>query len=249
MRIVLFVIGFIAIYGKPNIAAPDLAMTRSCSNRMSSELPENFAKIVAHGSHSMTKQDIQYYFPTEKEDIALPTVNPDMLSRTPILSQPAEFQHSFTSPALRVVDQVLSHMRSPEYYLRNYNDLEKMVHAAHMQDVWAEASRAYSKLQESKSDDDGLCACIRDVENNGIMKAVTEAALELAGGESIGAYWRSLKAEVEILEDDRSKTKEILPEITNTDAWNNWKEELMSMQPRMEEYGKQLALYMHCMLQ
>ena len=48
---------------------------------------------------------------------------------------------------MRAVDQVLSHMESPEYDIRNYSDLEKIVHAAHMQDVWTEASKAYAKLQ------------------------------------------------------------------------------------------------------
>ena len=54
----------------------------------------------------------------------------------------------YFSPALRVVDRVLSHMNSPHYDMRLYTDLEKLVHAAHMQDVWQEAAMAYKKLTE-----------------------------------------------------------------------------------------------------
>ena len=32
--------------------------------------------------------------------------------------------------------------------MRLYTDLEKLVHAAHMQDVWQEAALAYKKLTE-----------------------------------------------------------------------------------------------------
>ena len=126
---------------------PSLASTRKCSDRMKSDLPESFAGVVAHGSHSLRKQDVDFYFPTKKAEINLPVVNPDLLSNSPILSHPVEFEHSFKSPTLRALDQVLSHMNSPDYDIRNYSDLERIAHLGHMQDMWLEASRAYSELQ------------------------------------------------------------------------------------------------------
>ena len=117
---------------------------------MKNELPLDFAGIVAHGSHSLTKQDIQFYFPNNKENINLPVVNPDLLSEAETLSKPVEFKQTFKSPALRAIDQVLSHMDTPNYGLKHFNSLGKIIHAAHMQDWWAEASRAYSNLQVSK---------------------------------------------------------------------------------------------------
>ena len=81
----------------------------------------------------------------------MPIVNPDLLSFEPILFHPPDFQHSFSSPALRVVDQVLSHMNSPHFDMRLYTDLEKIVHAAHMQDIWVQAGKAYQQLQVPKS--------------------------------------------------------------------------------------------------
>ena len=48
---------------------------------------------------------------------------------------------------------------------------------------------------------------------------------------------------------DLEGTAEIQPELTNTEAWNVWKEMMIAVQPDMKEHGKQLALYMHCMIQ
>ena len=134
------------------MAAPNSEIANECSNRMKNELPLDFAGIVAHGSHSLTKQDIQFYFPNNKENINFPVVNPDLNSKAETLSKPVEFKQTFKSPALRAIDQVLSHLDTPNYGLLNkdFSSLGKIIHAAHMQDWWAEASRAYSNLQVSK---------------------------------------------------------------------------------------------------
>jgi len=244
---------FIALCGKSIWAAPNPA----CSNRMKSELPENFIGVVAHGSHSLTKQDVQFYFPNEKEDFNLPVVNPDLSSETEILAKPVEFKHSFKSPALRVVDQVLSHMDSPNYGLMDFSNLGKIVHAAHMQDWWSEASRAYSELQDSETNvDDSLCACIRDVDNNGIAEAIRTIA------HRIGNEHSKLTETERRMDGDcygfrygfryrfsyKPSCRE-LPELTNTEAWKEWKTMLHADDSEMREYSKQLALYMHCMLQ
>jgi hypothetical protein len=40
-----------------------------------------------------------------------------------------------------------------------------------------------------------------------------------------------------------------LPELENTEAWKEWRAMLQADDSEMREYGKQLALYMHCILQ
>ena len=129
--------------------AATLATTNECATRMRKELPEGFAALIAHGTHSLSRQDIQYYFPSEKKEFNLPTVNPDLLSKTSILSQPIDFQHSWQSPALRLIDQILTHMDSTSYDEKDATPLERILHASHMQDWWFEGSKAYSKLQVS----------------------------------------------------------------------------------------------------
>ena len=113
-------------------------------------IPSSFPGVIAHATHSLTIPDIHVYFPineTDDTEITLPVVNPDLKSTEPIIFHPPDFHHSFSSPALRAVDQTLSHMNSPDYGIWGYSDLDKLVHAAHMQDIWQSASKAYAKLQ------------------------------------------------------------------------------------------------------
>ena len=126
-----------------------LSRTNECSVKMNSALPADFAAMVAHATHSLSRQDIDFYFPTEREDFNLPVVNPDLLSETEVLSKPFEFKHAFKTPALRVVDQVLSHMNFPDYDIRGNSAIERIVHEAHMQDWWSAGSQAYLELQVS----------------------------------------------------------------------------------------------------
>ena len=40
-----------------------------------------------------------------------------------------------------------------------------------------------------------------------------------------------------------------IPALENPEAWKIWKNMLLTNQPKMQEFGSQLAVYMHCMLQ
>ena len=126
-----------------------LARNNECTVKMNSALPADFASVVAHATHSLSRQDVDFYFPTEREDINLPVVNPDLLSEIEVLSKPFEFEHAFKTPALRVVDQVLSHMNFPDYDIRGNSAIERIVHGAHMQDWWSEGSKFYMEMQVS----------------------------------------------------------------------------------------------------
>ena len=37
--------------------------------------------------------------------------------------------------------------------------------------------------------------------------------------------------------------------LENPEAWKIWKNMLLTNQPKMQEFGRQMAVYMHCMLQ
>merc|ERR1712236_91683 len=143
-------------------------------------LEASFPGVVAHGVHSLTLPDIHRYFPTTKERIRMPVVNPDLLSQEPILFSPPDFQHSFHSGALQAVDRVLTHLGDPHYDMRLYTDLEKLVHAAHMQEVWQQAGKVYTDIQEAGGiQKEGLCSCIQDVESNGIIRMLRLIALKV----------------------------------------------------------------------
>ena len=128
---------------------PPIARNNECTVKMNSALSADFAAVIAHATHSLSRQDIDFYFPTEREDIYLPVVNPDLLSNIKVLSKPFEFEHAFKTPALRLVEQVLSHMNFPDYDIKGYSAIERIVHAAHMQDWWSTGSKFYMELQVS----------------------------------------------------------------------------------------------------
>lgn len=148
-----FVIVLASLLPLMALGNPVVHPTPDCPTQMYSKslgnLPPSFPGVIAHGVHSLTLPDIHYYFPSNKSEIIMPTVNADLLSFEPIIYKPLDFEHSFETPALRVIDLVLSHMNSPHYDMRLYTDLEKVVHAAHMQDIWQDAGKEYMKLQVS----------------------------------------------------------------------------------------------------
>lgn len=263
-----------------------LARNNECTVKMNSALPADFASVVAHATHSLSRQDVDFYFPTEREDINLPVVNPDLLSETEVLSKPFEFEHDFKTPALRVVDQVLSHMNFPDYDIRGNSAIERIVHEAHMQDWWSEGSKFYMEMQKSQNlVDDDLCACIRDVENNGIMANLRNLAKKTRGSDlsnngdrkaQIGKYkvyspkiqkrgadesediqigdrrvgqYHVYSPKIQKRGADESLDEKDIPALENPEAWKIWKNMLLTNQPQMQEFGSQLAVYMHCMLQ
>ena len=51
-------------------------------------------------------------------------------------------------------------------------------------------------------------------------------------------------------EDDESlDDSEDIAALESPEAWRVWKNMLLTNQPKMQEFGSQLAVYMHCMLQ
>jgi len=135
-------------------------------------LDPSFPGVVAHGVHSLTLPDIRHYFPSSSQKtVRIPVVNPDLLSQAPILSYPPDFQSSFHSPMLQAVDRILSHLGEPHYDIRGYTDLERLVHAAHMHEMWYQASKVYSDIQEQGGiTEPGLCQCIQDGENDQVIR-------------------------------------------------------------------------------
>ena len=63
-------------------------------------------------------------------------------------------------------------MDRKDYYLANYNLLEKLVHTMHMAEVWTKVKVHYDKLKASGWYDKKVCNCVTDVENNGVLKVL-----------------------------------------------------------------------------
>lgn len=149
------------------------ASAESCAAAMKTlNLTDGFPGVVAHGLHDITVEDLRMF----KPDVpcpgnGVPTVNRDLTSDTVVLpSAPCLGDGSpFMTAAMRLVDRELAHMDDPQYDVGRYSGLERMVHAFHMREVWAMALPHY-RLIAAEPPDDATCACVRDVEANGVMK-------------------------------------------------------------------------------
>lgn len=101
-------------------------------------LTRGFPGVVAHGLHSITLEDLQYYFDASaKEDNHVPTINLDLVSEHAVLGYAPSvgLDRPFPSQFMRAVDQVLSHMDDPNYDVKKYSTLERLVHVMHMNEV------------------------------------------------------------------------------------------------------------------
>ena len=106
-------------------------------------LTARFPGAVAHGIHSITLEDIRYYFKANAtETNNVPTLNYDLSENaTPVLPHAKLYGYdtSFQTISMRHLDQVLRDMDKKDWYLTNYNTLERLAHTIHMNEVWARA--------------------------------------------------------------------------------------------------------------
>merc|ERR1719219_86976 len=154
--------------------------------------------------------------------------------------------------------------------MKYYSDLEKIVHAAHMQDIWTAGGLAYKKFQESEAfHDESICPCITDVENNGILEWLKEITLKLRFGEHSGGHkledkidnkpgdkyhfqqdhfhnWKDGKTlpRLQFGEHNLGDDEEPLPNIKSVEAWKEWKDDILDFNLNVDKFGKMLGMYM-----
>lgn len=224
---------------------------------------DRFPGLVAHGIHSLTVGDLQLFF---KADVTskniIPTINADLRDRQAILFNAPDIpvNSMFATPGMRILDRVLSHMDNPDYDIREYNALERIIHAMHMQEVWHGASIEYAKLAKTPPSKE-LCLCVTDVDNNGVMEVLRLMALEvrepnLMYGKSIKLnngtmLWDnihySFSSRINRKADEPlRKSSEAMTHVTNEKSWKAMKTEIMSGMLPTDDY--ELALYIYCAL-
>lgn len=141
-----------------------------------------FGEAVAHRTHSLTLEDLRYYFeedaPVENN---IPTVNFDLSANAERVLPHAPlngYDTSFKTIAMRHADKVLSKMDHKNWGIKNYNVLEMLVHAIHMAELWEGAQAHYKKLMELPPSAE-VCSCVRNVEENGVMAELQLLALKI----------------------------------------------------------------------
>ena len=96
---------------------------------------EDFYHAAAHGIHSLTLQELQYFFDeSATEDNDIPMVNFDLSSPQLILPSVPDIKlnNSFLTPSMNSVDHILSNWENTAFFMSEASVLEMLVHNLHM---------------------------------------------------------------------------------------------------------------------
>jgi len=129
---------------------------------------ENFKYNVGHVIHSLTVEDIRYFFDENfPVDNDIPTVNTN-LSGPPVIPNAPSFPSKYRFPLGSTLDRILLNNDDPNaFFDRGLTSLEELGHAAHMLEMLFKASEVYKTLDNI--DIESVCPCLVDEESNGIL--------------------------------------------------------------------------------
>ena len=159
------------------------APATTCPEIMSDAgLDEYFGTAVAHRLHSLTLEDLRYYFKEDApEENNIPTVSFDLSANAKRVLPHAPlngYDTSFKSIAMRHADEVLSKMNRKDWAIKNYSILEKMVHAMHMSELWEQARAIYREFELAPPSEE-MCSCVSDSKENGVLAELQLLALKI----------------------------------------------------------------------
>lgn len=143
---------------------------------------DNFASFVSHSIHSLTLEDIRFYFKSDApEENNIPTVNANMESDERVLPYAplVGYDEDFSTPAMRQFDLVLRNMDRADWQVKGYSPLEKVTHVFHMAELWNKAAEQYDLAEKLLDPESELCGCLTDVGNNGIWQSMNLIALKI----------------------------------------------------------------------
>jgi len=221
-----------------------------------------FPKLVAHGVHSMTLENLRHYFDNDaRANNSIPVINFNLNDPTVVLSSTPDLNltNPFNTPYMNALDQVLSHMDDNDFGIRNAPTLEKVVHAMHMLEIWELAKPIYKHFQKKKTQKAKmlrkLCPCLTDIDNNGIMDMMNELAHEIRDITSnqkryvFHISWlapqqnNNIKSLGQIVPGSTNPTTN----LTSEAEWEIWKSN-MDMTEIQQTASKQLGLFVYCAL-
>lgn len=155
----------------------------SCEGVMKQKGISNaFAPVIAHAIHSLTVEDIKYYFkPDVTEDNFIPTVNKDLTSEERVLDHAPEagYDKDWVTIEMQHFDSVMKKMNETDYDIANFWLIEKLTHKIHMAEVWARTQIKYKMLEKILDADSRLCTCVNDVDNNGVRAYLQYLAFKI----------------------------------------------------------------------
>merc|ERR1719244_548716 len=139
----------------------------SCKGiRKSFCIGDQFHFAAAHGTHSMTLQQLQYFFDASATaDNNIPIVNFDLSSQLLLSSAPdLHLNNSFTTPMMHSVDHILSNWENENFFMKGASVLELLVHNLHMYETLSVSSKIYKQIKQKRKMRKGvkkLCNCLK----------------------------------------------------------------------------------------
>ena len=134
----------------------------------------SFDKSVAHGIHSISVEQLNYFFNgkvTEHNNI--PTTNINLYSVERLLPNAPRVKKNpiFLSRTMKMLDFILSNNDDTRGFLiSGLSSLDKLVHNAHMEELYAKTKIVYDDIISNPPQDLRLCNCVTDENSNGIME-------------------------------------------------------------------------------
>jgi len=161
--------------GKGDMEKCDDTMARNGLNFSS------FWHGAGHGIHSLSLEEVRYYFePEAPEENRIPVVNTNLTAEETILfNAPLRgYDDDFKTMALKVMAYFMLNDK-PYFYEQGVNTLEKLTHQYHMHEIYAAAAPIYKKLKDDPPTDPELCPCVNDITGNGILEEMVRIAKQL----------------------------------------------------------------------
>ena len=196
-----------------------------------------FNKSVAHGIHSINVEQLNNFFHANvTENNNIPTTNLNVESDNIILLHAPRMKHdpSMLTTTMQLVDFIMTSNDDPNGFLNNrLTPLEKLVHHAHMNEMYARIQPIFESIVRNPPQFPGLCSCVTDEKNSGILGELKWYTISSKAG---ARDFRSGAA-----------APNLLPKLTSSEAWKVWKKaQKMSVMSANEQ--KNLAMYLYCKL-
>jgi len=179
----IFLLSSTAVLALPPPDGDQVSVSRTCG-----EIFEDnglnyttFSLGAAHGLHSISLEEIRYFFQAKAPEInKIPVINTDFRSEQSLLFNAPlwGFSDRFSTWSLKIMDFFM--LNDKPYFLeQGVNTLEKIVHQFHMHEIYEQATVIYQELKSDPPVDPDFCPCVNDVTANGILEDLARFAKKL----------------------------------------------------------------------
>jgi len=159
---------------------------KTCAERFhNNNVSAEYGWFAAHGSHSITLNEIQFFFePAATFENGITMVNFNLSGDILLPNAPwIDVDNRFTSPAMFALNHVLSNMEDNNYDIKNGNALDRIAHNLHMQELWQNAAKFYKKSKLKGKRKSKLCGCLDETFSNVINASLHLLANAIRGPE------------------------------------------------------------------